>query len=238
MNLKENMARNNITSLFTISFFLMFFGGCSLNNYKQNINQILEKEKSTFSIDTKKSNLLDHFPSSIKNNDAFLETNPPSCPPSYSCSAQFGDVILIVDKPSYQDELSALLAEKIAYKTAYKDSNIIINLSELRGDVFPIEKCNKWHLNKLPIPYFESYDFGKGKTVEKKEVDGDTLFDYTHSIPLDLQVYVIQAEPGNFWKENCNEKRPETLKEWQHGYSKGFAVSEKNNIIAFWVIIW
>ena len=75
--------------------------------------------------------------------------------------------------------------------------------------------------------------------IEKNvEVDEVPYFDYTYTIPSDLQVYVIEAEAGDFWKVNCNEQRQESLKEWKHGYSRGFATSEEGNILVFWAMIW
>ncbi len=182
--------------------------------------------------------LLSHFPTKIKSDKVTYHSAPPSCPPSFNCSAQFGDIYFIVNKPDYKEELKELLKGQISYKTAYSDSNIILNLTELRQNIFPVEKCNKLYINKMPIPYFESYNFGLGEIDAKKEVNDQLYFDYSYSVPSDLEVYVIQAEAGDFWKESCNEKRPEALKEWQHGYSKGFAISDKANIIVYWVMIW
>lgn len=231
------MVNNNYT-LIIISLFLVFISGCNMNKYTHDVNEILDREKTTFGIETNKSNLLEHFPKKIKNNNMFSGVYPPSCPPTYECSKQYGDIFLIVDKPDYQEELSKFLEGNLAYKTSYTDSNIIINLSELKRKRFPIEKCNKWHANKLPIPCFEGYNFGLGEKEIKKEIKGETYVDHTYNIPFDLQVYVIRAEAGDFWIESCNEKRPKDLKEWQHGYSIGFAISDEENIIVYWTMVW
>jgi hypothetical protein len=53
-----------------------------------------------------------------------------------------------------------------------------------------------------------------------------------------LQVYVIASESGNFWKGDYKENRPESLKEWRNGYSRGIATSEKQNMIVYWTMIW
>ena len=222
----------------SMSLLLMFIGGCNMNPYVQNINKVFEKARKTFGTDIKKSNLLDIFPDRIKNSNIFLEVNPPSCPPTGQCIAQFGDIFLAVTKSDYEKYLSRLFKKKIEYETDYSVDNIIINLNEFKRDIFPIEKCNKWHANKLPIPFFEMYDFGLGKNETKKIVNGKIYYNYTYKIPPDLRVYVVKAEAGNFWKEDCNEVRPKHLKEWKHGYSKGFAVSDKKNIIIFWAMVW
>ena len=228
-----NMFKFLFTSLLIVSF-----GGCNTNSYMRNLNHLFNEQKVAFGKEMNMSNLLTHFPKKIINKNVFFEAKPPTYSYSHKYRKQFGDIFLAVNKSEYHKEFSALLNEEMSYVSAYTDSNTIINLSELRKDIFPVEKCNKWYQNKLPIPYFESYDFGLGDQETKKKVDGVLCFEYTHVIPSDLQVYVINAEAGDFWKESCNEKRPLALKEWQHGYSKGFAVSEEQNIVIYWVMIW
>ena len=104
--------------------------------------------------------------------------------------------------------------------------------------MFPVAKCNIYCKGNLPIPYFENYDFGLGVKEEEKEVNGKIYFNYIHTVPEDLKVYVIKAEAGNFWKFDCKENRPETLGKWKHGYSKGVAVSDKYDKVVFWTIVW
>jgi hypothetical protein len=210
--------------------------------YLREENSILSGQFKTFSDETTIKGLLDHFPRKIKNDSAGLSAFPPSCPPTYKCTGQYGNIELWVIKSDYQLELKDLLSKRIEYKTNYNDSNIIINLSELSKSIFPVEKCNKWYNNKPPIPYFESYDFRLGVKEEKKILEGEEeegpYFNYIYTIPSDLQVYVIEAKAGDFWKVSCKEARPESLKEWKHGYSKGIAVSDSLNILVFWAMVW
>ena len=183
-------------------------------------------------------NINDHFPHKIKNFNLQFYSSPPSCPPTFDCIAQYGDIYLIVNKSDYEEQTNSLMDIPIEYQTEYTEDNIIINLNSLKQDVFSVDKCNKCFSNKLPIPYFESYDFGLGKNIIETKVKNDTLYDYQYTIPDDLEVCVIKAESGDFWKKNCNEKRPASLKEWQHGYSKGFAISKKENKIVYWTMVW
>jgi hypothetical protein len=209
--------------------------------YLRENNIILSGQFKTFFDETTIMGLLDHFPRKIKNDSASLRAFPPSCPPTFECQGQYGDIELQVIKSDYLPEFNELLSKSFQYNTNYSDSNIIINLSDLRRSLFPVEKCNNWYKDKLPIPYFDSYNFWLGeKEVKKKWVDKEDgyFFNYTYIVPTDLQVYVIQAEAGDFWKVSCNEARPESLKEWQHGYSRGFAVSDSLDILVFWAMIW
>jgi len=231
------MARNKIL-VFSSIVLVVFFSGCfskKENYFLSKMNTSLKEQKKSFGIDYKKTNLLSHFPDNIMNNGLSLHVSPPSCPPSFKCSAQFGNIYLICKI----DTTNNLIHDNILFDTEYlTDSNIVVNLSELRRSIFPVAKCNQWFANKKPIPYFESFNFGMGEKEEQKKVDGETHYNYTYTIPSDLHVYVIKAESGNFWKEDCNETRPALLKEWQSGYSKGVAISEKENIIVYWTMIW
>lgn len=221
-------------------FILILFVGCKTNRNLYILNQEINKLKVSFGIETNKKYFLDFFPEKITSINNFMESYPPSSPPTYKYCKQYGDVILIVNINDYQKELLNLLSKEIYYKTEYTNENIIVNLSEFKNNVFPVKKCNTWYNKKLPIPYFEKYNFGLGELKKKKYLKGEEIpyYNYTYKIPNDLQVYVLGAEAGNFWKESCNEVRPESLKNWKHGYSKGFAMSEIEEMLIFWTMIW
>jgi len=232
------MVRSSVKIFFV--FLIILFSGCNIKNgyFLTQANKVLKEQKSKFGLDFYKNDLLNHFPKKIKNNNVSFWSSPPTCPPTYKCYKQYGDVFYIVNKADYQKELNILFEREIAFKSTYNDSNIIINLSNLKNNNFPVEKSNKYCANKLPIPYFESYNFGLGEKIKSKQIKDEVFESYTYTIPSDLQIYVLQAEAGNFWKVNCNENRPEALKEWQHGYSKGFAISNEEDIVIYWSMIW
>jgi len=150
--------------------------------------------------------------------------------------------IIIGSKTDYYDDFKKVVPDSIIYSTNYfSDSNFIIDIPELKRSLFPVEKCNKYYRGKMPVPYFENYDFALGeKTVLKKQLKGEprSRRHTVYVVPEDLKVYVIAARAGNFWKFDCNETRPETLGKWKHGYSKGVAISDKTNKVVFWVIVW
>lgn len=231
------MAQTRHILLLAVSIFLVFFNGCNMNNYSKTVGQILEREKHNLDIETHKSNLLSHFPKSVAKDFIAFESNPPQCPPNDNCRSQFGDYCLIVPSTALNKDVSGLLADDINM-FSYSDNNLIIGISAFSNNRFPVDKCNKWHPAKLPIPYFERYNFGLGFEETKKDINGDVFYNYSYTVPSDLMVYVIQAEAGDFWKENYHEKRPESLKEWKHGYSRGIATSEKENIIVYWTMVW
>lgn len=223
-----------------VIFIGLYAGSCHINNEndkQRHRSRVLKEYKTNFAKDYIVDNLLAHFPDNINEENPYIYSSPPSCPPSFKCSVQFGRIYLICKA----DTTSKFILNNFLSQHMYlSDSNIIINLSELRKDIFPVEKCNKWYANKLPIPYFENYNFGLGEKEEEKIIEGEEVpyYNYTFTIPSDLQVYVVAAAAGNYWKEQCNENRPESLKEWQNGYSKGFAISKKEDIVVYWAMIW
>jgi hypothetical protein len=125
------------------------------------------------------------------------------------------------------------------YQTYYlKDKNFLINQSDFKDEKSPIDDFNISYTDKYPIPYFEKLDFNLGTKNEVLTINGDTLNRDIHKVPLDLEVFVIDAKPGNFWKVDCNEDRPKSLKEWKHGFSKGYATSIEEDLIVYWTLVW
>lgn len=214
--------------------------GCNHSPVKQHLIKVsahINAMKNKFGTDYLKSDLLSHFPNEIKDTTHLsLLSSPPTCPPSFECRKQFGEVYLITKRDTITENR---IKDNYLYKTKYlSDSNIIINLPELKFNRFSIEKCNKEFDNKYPIPYFESYDFNLGEKTFEKDIDGEIYVDYLYTIPKDLMVYVIKAEAGNFWKEDCQEIRQGSLNKWENGYTKGIAVSEEKELMVYWTMIW
>ncbi len=231
------MAHNN--NNLSILFIFILFTGCSSidEKYLSFINNQFEEQKRTFEEDLVVSKLFDHFPESIDDTSAYFLTAPPTCPPSYDCINHQRGFIYLRTKRKENSILSSRY--EFIYKTYYqRDSLIIINQNILAEGIFPVEKCNKAYPEAYPIPYFEHYKFDLGYQDEKKAVGEHTYYNTKYITPVDLEVYVVDAKAGDFWKVNCNEKRPESLKEWKHGYSRGIATSEKENIIVYWTMIW
>jgi len=77
---------------------------------------------------------------------------------------------------------------------------------------------------KYPIPTFQE---------ERRffNIEGNYL-------PDDFTIYVIDAEPGIFLPEKNLIKTPCEDEKWNHGYSRGIAVSKERGIAIFWLEIW
>ena len=223
-----------------LAFVIFSIVGCNFSPEKQQLIKVsayINSMKTQFGIDYLKPDLLSHFPNEIKDTTNFrMVSSPPTCPPSFECRKQFGEIYLITKRDTTTEKW---IKDNYLFKTEYlSDSNIIINLPELKFNRFSIKKCNKEFDSKYPIPYFESYYFNFGEKSFKKEIDGEIYVDYIHTIPKDLMVYVVKAEAGNFWKEDCQEIRQGSLNKWKNGYSKGIAVSENKDLVVYWTMIW
>lgn len=229
------MERNRFHMVLALAFVV---SGCVTKQDNVNSTQfyeLLRQQKITFGKDYNVGNLLSHFPETTKDSMQTFHVDPPTCPPSFNCLAQFGEVYLVCKSIENSD----YVVDDATYESKYfNDSNIVVDVSELRKTVFPNEKCNTWHDGSVPIPYFERFNFGLGKKEIRTELDGETIVEALYTVPSDLFVYVFEAKAGNFWKENCDEKRPESLKEWKNGYSKGIAISKKESLIVYWTMIW
>jgi hypothetical protein len=210
----------------------------SCKGNSKDVNTILTIQQKSFAKDSYVGDLLNFIPEKVNDNNVFFEVFPPACPPTYECSAQFGDIYLNINKESHQDLYEETLKQKFKFKTDYYEENIIINLYELKDSIFHTDKCNISYDHKYPIPHFEDHDFGLGCITEEKSLNGEKYLNYKYMIPNDLIVYVVDAQSGNFWRKDCNEKRPNTLGVWKHGYSKGYAISNVKNMIIFWAMIW
>jgi hypothetical protein len=233
-----------VNKIITYLLLIIIFAGCKNSNSQKStisdkVNMAIKGAKSSFEEVYLVKNLFNIFPV-VTSSDIRFENYGPVCPPANICKSQNGSLFLMLkDKKTLNSSLDSV----IFYTRYNSDSNIIIDLPDLSNEVFIIKKCNVFHFGKVPIPYFEYYDFGLGTLKilqEKYSENGNTFINkrWVHNIPEDLQVYVVDAKSGDFWKESCNEKRPESLKEWQHGYSKGFAISEKENMLIYWNMIW
>jgi hypothetical protein len=229
------MERNNFLAVVIV---ILSFTGC--NNFQQigflPVEKEIKLQKKSFGKRYKLPDLLHHFPNIVNDSNVLrLRVSPPTSPPEYDCLAQFGEIYLFAKLNKFDVSMTLDTLNSILYSS---NRLFLINQLDFKNNKFAEEKFNNAYKNKMPIPYFNRFDFNLGFIDESIFVDGDTLFLRTYSTPSDLKVFVIDAKPGNFWKFDCKEPRPKSLKDWQNGYSRGIATSEKENIIIYWAMIW
>jgi hypothetical protein len=81
------------------------------------------------------------------------------------------------------------------------------------------------YYDKLPIPNFRDNVFSDSITF--------------CNLPCDFKLYVLGAESGLYFS-NLSEKYVSDYvpKIWEHGYSKGIALSEEKGVAIYWIIFW
>jgi hypothetical protein len=51
-------------------------------------------------------------------------------------------------------------------------------------------------------------------------------------------IFVIESKPGKYFSEYDLKPSPQMPKNWKNGYSKGIAISEKENTVIYWANVW
>ncbi|MCF8355227.1 MAG: hypothetical protein K9H48_12320 [Melioribacteraceae bacterium] len=57
-------------------------------------------------------------------------------------------------------------------------------------------------------------------------------------LPQDFRLFVLEAKRGKYWDDKYLYGSQNLPTDWKHGYSKGFAISDKRKIIIYWFSIW
>ncbi len=93
----------------------------------------------------------------------------------------------------------------------------------------------------IPIYDFRDVDFNLGKVEDSIFFNGRYWYGEHNVTPSDLVVCVIDAKPGNFWKNKelaDKEPRPVLPEKWKHGYSRGIGISRSCSRVCWWVMAW
>jgi hypothetical protein len=202
------------------------------HKYVEKIDNARISLKESYTI----NGLFEHFPKSISNKSFIdmLATIPGNI--YYPDSYHSGFFYLILNMG--EDSLS-LYPKTYIYKTKYTNRNFIIDDSfSYYKHTDTLKLRNTMLRGAYPIPYFEIFDFGLGSERFDLRPQGMLMVIDKYYVPEDLDVYVLKASHGYFWKKKFNLDRPETLGEWKNGYSCGIAISKKNNMIIYWMKVW
>jgi hypothetical protein len=137
------------------------------------------------------------------------------------------------------EDSKALYPKKYIYKTYYANQNFIVDDSfDYYKYTDTLNLRNVAHYGLYPIPYFEYFDFGLGSLRFDFRSSGVPAIIDKYNVPDDLEVFVIKAGHVYFWKLKFEQERPESLGVWKNGYSSGIAISEKLNMIVYWMKAW
>lgn len=101
-----------------------------------------------------------------------------------------------------------------------ENNGINIKLSDAEKDLIDKNCYNR----KYPIPNFWHNQF----TTESTEC----------RLPKDFTIFVIDAKPGIYLSEEKLSDGKFMPNNWKHGYSYGICISEEQNVIIYWVVMW
>ena len=94
---------------------------------------------------------------------------------------------------------------------------------------------------QIPIAHMRYSHFSLGETTDTFVIGDRRYVEVSEIIPDDLVIYVLEACPGNFWKNQekaALEERPMLIDPWKHGYSKGLAISRELSRVCWWAMAW
>ena len=219
----------------------LLFISCS----QQNNDNFIEKNPWNENNNTYKEykkffpkNLVNHFPDGLsKNSISFYEnfdiSNLDFRPPQ-------DYAFMVVDKTTDSSEINLFSKMNIIEKFNSTDSNHILifsynedknvdydNISitgKTNEESRVLANRNLLFSKELPIPYF-SYVLGS-MTNTYSGLDSSFII---QTIDAKAGIYIDTTHM------KCNDYLP---KKWKHGYSKGVAISEKKQIIIYWVVVW
>ena len=183
-----------------------------------------------------KDGLLEHFPTSISNK-SFIDIMFTIPDTTYSSDDYYTGYVYLVLKMG-EDSLS-LYPKSYIYKTQYNSRNFILDDSFKYYKYYDTLKLRNVDIaGAYPIPYFIDFDFGLGSERFDLRPLGMLMVIDKYYVPDDLEVFVLKAEHGYFWKKKFDLERPNTLGIWKNGYSCGIAISRKSNMIIYWMKAW
>ena len=183
-----------------------------------------------------KVGLLEHFPTSISNKSVIdIMFSIPDT--TYSLDVYYTGFVYLVLKMG-EDSLS-LYPKSYIYKTQYNSRNFILDDTFKYYKYYDTLKLRNVDIaGAYPIPYFINFDFGLGSERFDLRPLGMLMVIDKYYVPDDLEVFVLKAEHGYFWKKKFDLERPNTLGIWKNGYSCGIAISRKSNMIIYWMKAW
>lgn len=225
-----------MTRLLVLLLITVALSSCMDHFLGERYVKIIKHSKRDFEDCYQVKGLFNHFPKSISNKSyKNIEYGIPTKifdPESH----YFADLFLILEMG---EDSKGFYPDTFIYKTTYKDLNFIVDGSfsyYQYSDTLKVR--NVVQPNAYPIPYFEDYDFGLGAERIDLRSTGILMVIDKYNVPEDLEVFVLKARHGNFWKIEIDQDRPETLEKWENGYSSGIAISKEFNMAIYWMMAW
>lgn len=204
---------------------------CNSNtNRKEHIDPILLKDLNKKYLNDIKFfgyKFVDHFPKKVTAETiAFTE----------NLSPEMGNLELMMINRTDSNDLLKLATnlknKSIATFNAYDSCLFIVNrfaridnFYDLKITDYESKIINNTCYSRLsPIPNFWHNNYTTDSTQCK--------------LPTDFKIYVLDAKSGKYFDDKYLTDGRFMPEIWKNGYSKGIALSEKRNVIIYWLLIW
>lgn len=150
----------------------------------------------------------------------------------------------------YACDLDVSQIDALTNRTTYLYRSNFNSDSLLKIDVVYMKHIESYHqivfdTIKAPIYDFRDVNFKLGEQKDSIYLEFECSSGYFNNnkqvLPEDLLIYVVDAQPGNFWKNKelaDLEPRPVLPEKWKHGYSRGIGVSRSCSRVCWWVMAW
>jgi len=215
---------------FIVFIYLIAFSLTGCQNQKMN-NVFTEFKNDFYKIYSIK-NIFEHFPEKIQNNKVLGGHWRPPC--VENCYGDIYQTMMLDD-----NILQTIKKEKfLIVDTLGSYKFFKIDLDLIRDSIMDTNQNNTTNL--IPIADLYKPDYNLGKIPNSIFFTDNHKLDtnYKYIPPKDLMLYVIESKAGDFWKIKCPQHRLDAHNQWAHGFSRGYAISEKEKIIVYWLAVW
>lgn len=211
---------------------MILTAGCQNIDVKKQMQQDYKRSISFFDND-----LVNHFPSKLCDSSGY-QTNVLR---KYNLAKLcFATSKITLWKPFMSSQYKAMVLKYTKLSnTIYEanDSSLLLVFSycdvvEIEGKIYrdqapperqALAKHNVTTANSLPVPLFEIDEY-KGNTMS--------------GLTEDFKLCVLGAKPGKYIDEKYLQECECLPEKWKHGYSKGVALSDKRQVVIYWVAVW
>jgi len=135
-----------------------------------------------------------------------------------------------IDSNKIQSIKEKLSKQAIGNYKAQDSSLLVVNKGINKDNYYTWKKgyietnSVKENINVYPIPNFWNNDFAESSTAS--------------NLQEHFTIYVLDSKPGKFIDSKELTDGYGLPQKWKNGFSKGIAVSEYENVIIYWLIIW
>ncbi|HBS85826.1 MAG: hypothetical protein A2W91_13005 [Bacteroidetes bacterium GWF2_38_335] len=207
--------------IFYCFILVIIFCGCKSSNKENAVIYIANKSYFLWFFDNEYQDVISFFPDSLINH--FPKSYPISTKIYTYSHSKTDEIYWVTLTCDYVDTFN--LNKKNSIIVSPNDSMLyLVNKVMWDENDGYFEKLEKMNYNFIALPYFKEEEFSTNLTECK--------------LPLDFVIYIIESKEGIFLSKEYFSKNEYSAEKLKNGFSRGYAISNKRNIIIFWLIIW